>query len=93
MASHGKFKWVRPEVYPLLAAVGVGVVAMVVALQHSIFSDPVVVLSKSRRGEDPELTAGSSHYNHIIRRFSGGRGHTILPDFFRKDQPDEDDEH
>lgn len=38
MASHGKFKWVRPEVYPLLAAVGVGVVAMVVALQHSIFS-------------------------------------------------------
>ena len=38
MAGHGTFRWVRPEVYPLLAALGVGVGAMVVALKHSIFS-------------------------------------------------------
>lgn len=34
----GQFRWVRPEIYPLLGALGVGVGAMVVALHHSLFS-------------------------------------------------------
>ncbi|KAK9804081.1 hypothetical protein WJX73_003942 [Symbiochloris irregularis] len=89
MAHHGPFKWVRPEVYPLLAALAVGVGAMAVALKHSLFSDPVVTISRGRRGEDPTEVAGQSHYNHWVRRFADKSNRTILPDFYRRDEEDE----
>ena len=40
------FKWVRPEVYPLFAAVGLGCVAAVVIVGHSFFGvSPLILLS------------------------------------------------
>ena len=31
------FRWVKPEVYPLFAAVGLGCLASVVIMSHSLF--------------------------------------------------------
>ena len=50
-----------------------------------------MVISKGRRGEDPEIAHGNSHYNHLLRRLAGGSSKTILPDFYKLDKEEQEE--
>lgn len=63
----GKFAWVRPDVYPLIAAVSVGCGFGLYIISRKMFFDPSVELSRMQRQEavKPEY----AHFNEKAQSY------------------------
>ncbi|XP_061369636.1 uncharacterized protein LOC133312455 [Gastrolobium bilobum] len=74
-------RWVRPEVYPLFAAVGVAVGICGLSLVRNICINPEVRVSKQNRaaGVLENFAEGEKYYEHFVRKFSRNRSPEIMP--------------
>lgn len=63
----GPFKWVRPDVYPLIAAVSVGCSMGVYIMTRKMFFDPSVDLNRERR--QYQVKPESSGYEDKARSY------------------------
>ncbi|KAK2442808.1 B12D protein [Trifolium repens] len=66
-------RWIRPEVYPLFAAVGVAVGICGFSLVRNICINPEVRVNKQTRA------AGEKYTEHLLRKFSRNRSPEIMP--------------
>ncbi|CAK0787344.1 hypothetical protein CVIRNUC_010563 [Coccomyxa viridis] len=71
----GKFRWIRPDVFPLFAALGLGVGACVYSVSRNFLTNPDVRVFKSSRNdgasEDPKLEEHGKKYKHSFYRMLG----------------------
>jgi hypothetical protein len=91
MASVGgrtTFRWLKPDVYPLIAAVSVGVTGSFIIMARKLREDPTVVLSKSKRGEEADPLAGERYTNSWHRRMFEGRVVGIFPNPIKRRLPE-----
>ncbi|CAL8462600.1 g2133 [Coccomyxa elongata] len=77
-------RWIRPDVYPLFAAVGIGVAAAAVIMSRKLTADPSVTMWRSKRGEDVDEALAKKYNDNWLRRSVHGRPIAILPDFATK---------
>ncbi|KEH20547.1 NADH-ubiquinone reductase complex 1 MLRQ subunit [Medicago truncatula] len=75
------FKWIKPEVYPLFAAVGtvVGICAM--QLVRNICTNPEVRVNKQNRiaGVLENHAEGEAYAEHRVRKFLRNKPPQVMP--------------
>ncbi|CAI7783683.1 unnamed protein product [Closterium sp. NIES-54] len=78
-------RWVKPEVYPLLAAVGTAAGLSIFALTRKIIADPGISVSKEVRahGMADDLKQGQKYKMNFVRRAVADRSPEIMPAFNR----------
>ncbi|XP_052198078.1 uncharacterized protein LOC127804979 [Diospyros lotus] len=81
MASSTVNRWLRPEVYPLFAAVGVAVGICGMQLVRNIRINPEVRVNKENRaaGVLENHAEGEKYAEHFVRRFVRNRAPEIMP--------------
>ncbi|XP_072956965.1 uncharacterized protein [Typha angustifolia] len=81
MASSTLSRWVRPEVYPLFAAVGLAVGICGMQLIRNISSNPEVRVTKQNRaaGVLENFEEGEKYAQHSLRKFVRNRNPEIMP--------------
>ncbi|KAK4758102.1 hypothetical protein SAY87_019403 [Trapa incisa] len=82
MASSSTLKrWLRPEVYPLFAAVGVAVGICGMQLVRNISTNPEVRVTKENRaaGILNNFEEGEKYSQHVVRKFVRGKPPQIMP--------------
>ncbi|GAU33955.1 hypothetical protein P8452_26616 [Trifolium repens] len=74
-------RWIRPEVYPLFAAVGVAVGICGFSLVRNICINPEVRVNKQTRaaGVLENFAEGEKYTEHLLRKFSRNRSPEIMP--------------
>ncbi|XAR51806.1 hypothetical protein NMG60_11006544 [Bertholletia excelsa] len=74
-------RWLRPEVYPLFAAVGVAVGICGFQLVRNICINPEVRVNKENRsaGVLENYKEGEKYAEHALRRFVRNRAPEIMP--------------
>ncbi|MED6195992.1 hypothetical protein PIB30_043029 [Stylosanthes scabra] len=84
-------RWIRPEVYPLFAAVGVVVGICGLQLVRNICINPEVRVSKEKRsaGVLENFDEGEKYAEHGLRKFVRNRDPEIMPSIntFFSDNP------
>ncbi|XP_008806317.1 uncharacterized protein LOC103719037 [Phoenix dactylifera] len=85
MASSTVNRWLRPEVYPLFAAVGVAVGICGFQLVRNICINPEVRVSKEGRaaGVLENHAEGEKYAEHGLRRFVRNKAPEIMPSINR----------
>ncbi|PKU81633.1 uncharacterized protein LOC110114757 [Dendrobium catenatum] len=89
MASSTVKRWLRPEVYPLFAAVGTAVGICVMQLMRNITTNPDVRVLKENRtaGVLDNHAEGEKYAEHGLRKYVRNKEPQIMPsvnDFFSK---------
>ncbi|KAF9623283.1 hypothetical protein IFM89_000772 [Coptis chinensis] len=81
MASSTVNRWIRPEVYPLFAAVGVAVGICAFQLVRNICTNPEVRLTKENRAQGvlDNFSEGQKYAEHGLRKFVRNRAPEIMP--------------
>ncbi|KAJ9540585.1 hypothetical protein OSB04_027091 [Centaurea solstitialis] len=82
MASSSALKrWLRPEVYPLFAAVGVAVGICGMQLVRNISGNPEVRVTKENRtaGVLDNFVEGEKYAEHGLRKFVRNKSSEIMP--------------
>ncbi|VFQ96885.1 unnamed protein product [Cuscuta campestris] len=81
MAPAAVNRWLRPEVYPLFAAVGVAVGICGMQLIRNISTNPEVRVTKENRtaGILENFTEGEKYAQHAVRKFVRNRSPEIMP--------------
>ncbi|KAJ8567021.1 hypothetical protein K7X08_019229 [Anisodus acutangulus] len=81
MASSTINRWLRPEVYPLFAAVGVAVGICGMQLIRNITSNPEVRVTKENRaaGVLDNFSEGEKYAEHALRKFVRNKSPEIMP--------------
>ncbi|KAL7603936.1 hypothetical protein Lser_V15G20614 [Lactuca serriola] len=81
MTSSTLKRWLRPEVFPLFAAVGVAVGMCGLQLFRNISGNPEVRLSKEKRGAGvlDNYDEGKKYAEHSLRKFVRKRNPEIMP--------------
>ncbi|KAI4384186.1 hypothetical protein MLD38_002372 [Melastoma candidum] len=82
MASSSALKrWLRPEVYPLFAAVGVAVGICGMQLVRNICTNPEVRVTKEHRtaGILDNFDEGEKYSQHFLRKYVRERPPQIMP--------------
>ncbi|XP_057522309.1 uncharacterized protein LOC130802355 [Amaranthus tricolor] len=81
----GGFKWVRPEVYPLFAAVGAAVGICGFQLIRNICINPEVRVNKESRaaGVLENFAEGEKYAEHSLRKFVRSKSPEIMPSLNR----------
>ncbi|KAL1318016.1 hypothetical protein HN51_070260 [Arachis hypogaea] len=74
-------RWLRPEVYPLFAAVGVAVGICGFQLVRNICINPEVRVTKQNRaaGVLENFDEGEKYAENFLRKFSRNRAPEIMP--------------
>uniref|UniRef100_A0A2P2PBW8 Uncharacterized protein LOC105138023 n=1 Tax=Rhizophora mucronata TaxID=61149 RepID=A0A2P2PBW8_RHIMU len=74
-------RWVRPEVFPLLAAVGVAVGICGMQLVRNISTNPEVRVIKEKRaaGVLDNFAEGEEYAEHGLRKYVRKRAPQIMP--------------
>ncbi|XP_057443006.1 uncharacterized protein LOC130734558 [Lotus japonicus] len=74
-------RWLRPEVYPLFAAVGVAVGICGMQLVRNICINPEVRVNKQNRaaGVLDNFSEGEKYTEHFIRKFARTSSREIMP--------------
>ncbi|KAK3439980.1 hypothetical protein EUGRSUZ_B00320 [Eucalyptus grandis] len=74
-------RWIRPEVYPLFAAVGVAVGICGFSLVRHICINPEVRVTKENRaaGVLDNFKEGEKYAEHSLRKFVRNRSPEIMP--------------
>ncbi|XP_014493657.1 uncharacterized protein LOC106755937 [Vigna radiata var. radiata] len=74
-------RWLKPEVYPLFAAVGVAVGICGMQLVRNITTNPEVRVTKSNRaaGVLENFEEGEKYSQHGLRKYVRGRTPQIMP--------------
>ncbi|KAJ8773644.1 hypothetical protein K2173_005890 [Erythroxylum novogranatense] len=85
----GGSRWIRPEVFPLFAAVSVAVGICGMQLVRNICINPEVRVSKDKRaaGVLENFEEGEKYAEHGLRKYVRGRPSQIMPSvnrFFSK---------
>ncbi|KAK4347765.1 hypothetical protein RND71_034104 [Anisodus tanguticus] len=80
MASSTVNRWLRPEVYPLFAAVGVAVGICGFQLVRNICINPEVRVTKENRGAGvlENFSEGEKYAEHALRKFVRNRSPEIM---------------
>ncbi|KAK6796943.1 hypothetical protein RDI58_004644 [Solanum bulbocastanum] len=81
MASSTVNRWLRPEVYPLFAAVGVAVGICGFQLVRNVCINPEVRVTKENRaaGVLDNFSEGEKYAEHALRKFVRNRSPEIMP--------------
>ncbi|KAB1202424.1 hypothetical protein CJ030_MR8G019496 [Morella rubra] len=81
MASSTANRWLRPEVYPLFAAVGVAVGICGLQLVRNICINPEVRVNKEHRaaGVLDNFAEGEKYTEHFLRKFVRNKSPEIMP--------------
>ncbi|KAK1283983.1 hypothetical protein QJS10_CPB21g00749 [Acorus calamus] len=81
MASSTVNRWLRPEVYPLFAAVGVAVGICGFSLVRNICINPEVRVSKETRtaGVLENFAEGQKYAEHSLRKLVRNKSPEIMP--------------
>ncbi|CAK9138673.1 unnamed protein product [Ilex paraguariensis] len=81
MASSGVNRWLRPEVYPLFAALGVAIGICGFQLVRNICINPEVRVNKERRaaGVLENYAEGEKYAEHFLRKFVRNKRPEIMP--------------
>ncbi|KAG5621664.1 hypothetical protein H5410_006882 [Solanum commersonii] len=81
MASSTVNRWLRPEVYPLFAAVGVAVGICGFQLVRNVSINPEVRVTKENRaaGVLENFSEGEKYAEHTLRKFVRNRSPEIMP--------------
>ncbi|XP_020107391.1 uncharacterized protein LOC109723446 [Ananas comosus] len=81
MASSTLNRWLRPEVYPLFAAVGVAVGICGMQLIRNISTNPEVRVNKQNRaaGVLDNFDEGERYAEHGVRKFLRNKTPQIMP--------------
>ncbi|KVH92749.1 NADH-ubiquinone reductase complex 1 MLRQ subunit, partial [Cynara cardunculus var. scolymus] len=81
MGSSTLNRWLRPEVYPLFAAVGVAVGICGMQLIRNISSNPEVRVNKENRaaGVLDNFAEGEKYAEHSLRKFVRNKDPEIMP--------------
>ncbi|KAL8124419.1 uncharacterized protein LOC141718098 [Apium graveolens] len=82
-------RWLRPEVYPLFAAVGVAVGICGMQLIRNISGNPEVRVTKENRaaGVLDNFAEGEKYSQHVLRKYVRNKSPEIMPSingFFAK---------
>ncbi|XP_015070105.1 uncharacterized protein LOC107014628 [Solanum pennellii] len=78
-------RWLRPEVYPLFAAVGVAIGICGLQLVRNMRINPEVRVNKEKRaaGILENFEEGEKYAEHAIRKFARNRPPEIFPNLNR----------
>ena len=78
---HIHISWVKPDVYPLFAALGAGIVAMTVRLTqwNTMSTEPRWNKAARIEGELCTEKQGMAYREHFVRRFVRGKASEIVP--------------
>ncbi|OIT22417.1 uncharacterized protein LOC107786096 [Nicotiana tabacum] len=78
-------RWLRPEVYPLFAAVGVAIGICGLQLVRNMRINPEVRVSKEKRaaGVLDNFEEGQKYAEHAVRKFARSRPPEIFPSLNR----------
>ncbi|XP_064947437.1 uncharacterized protein LOC135597831 [Musa acuminata AAA Group] len=81
MASSTFSRWLRPDVYPLFAAVGVAVGIRGVQLVRNISTNPQVRVNKQNRaaGVLENFGEGEKYAEHSLQKFVRNKAPEIMP--------------
>ncbi|KAL6960673.1 hypothetical protein U1Q18_038437 [Sarracenia purpurea var. burkii] len=81
MASSNVNRWIRPEVYPLFAAVGLAIGICGFQLVRNISTNPEVRVLKQHRaaGILDNHAEGEKYAQHFVRKFVRNRPPEIMP--------------
>ncbi|XP_006357136.1 uncharacterized protein [Solanum tuberosum] len=81
MSSSTVNRWLRPEVYPLFAAVGVAVGICGFQLVRNVCINPEVRVTKENRaaGVLENFSEGEKYAEHTLRKFVRNRSPEIMP--------------
>ncbi|XP_076954365.1 uncharacterized protein LOC143628755 [Bidens hawaiensis] len=81
MASSTLNRWLRPEVYPLFAAVGVAIGICGMQLVRNISGNPEVRVTKEKRsaGVLDNFVEGERYAEHAVRKFVRNKSPEIMP--------------
>uniref|UniRef100_A0A2P2IL52 Uncharacterized protein MANES_06G099900 n=1 Tax=Rhizophora mucronata TaxID=61149 RepID=A0A2P2IL52_RHIMU len=81
MASSSANRWLRPEVYPLFAAVGVAVGICGMQLVRNVRINPEVRVNKEGRaaGVLENYAEGEKYAEHALRKFVRNKAPEIMP--------------
>ncbi|XP_027123856.2 uncharacterized protein LOC113767839 isoform X2 [Coffea eugenioides] len=81
MASSSVNRWLRPEVYPLFAAVGVAIGICGFQLVRNICINPEVRVAKQDRaaGVLENFAEGEKYAEHALRKYVRNRKPEIMP--------------
>ncbi|KAK8959048.1 hypothetical protein KSP40_PGU011019 [Platanthera guangdongensis] len=81
MASSTMKRWLRPEVYPLFAAVGVAIGICGMQLVRNITTNPEVRVLKEKRaaGVLDNHAEGEKYAQHALRKYVRNRTPQIMP--------------
>ncbi|CAK0754175.1 hypothetical protein CVIRNUC_002277 [Coccomyxa viridis] len=74
------YRWVRPDVMPLFAAVAVGIGAVATITTRKLFADPSVTTWRSQRDHEVRPEEGEPYKDSALRRFVHGRKVEMFPD-------------
>ncbi|MED6195196.1 hypothetical protein PIB30_035716 [Stylosanthes scabra] len=74
-------RWLRPEVYPLFASVGVAVGICAMQLVRNITTNPEVRVMKEKRsaGVLENFEEGEKYSQHSVRKFVRNKTPQIMP--------------
>ncbi|KAK2438000.1 hypothetical protein P8452_33791 [Trifolium repens] len=74
-------RWIRPEVYPLFAAVGTVVGICGMQLVRNIWTNPEVRVNKENRsaGVLENYAEGEAYAEHKLRKFLRNRPSEVMP--------------
>ncbi|GAA0184378.1 hypothetical protein Leryth_013050 [Lithospermum erythrorhizon] len=74
-------RWIRPEVYPLFAAMGVAMGICGFQLIRNITTNPEVSVNKARRasGVVENFEEGVKYADHRLRKYVRNRSPEIMP--------------
>ncbi|OIW14653.1 hypothetical protein TanjilG_32995 [Lupinus angustifolius] len=74
-------RWLRPEVYPLFASVGLAVGICGMQLVRNISTNPEVRVTKEHRtaGILDNQAEGEKYSQHFVRKFVRGKSAQIMP--------------
>ncbi|KAL8233976.1 hypothetical protein R6Q59_020076 [Mikania micrantha] len=81
MSSSTFKRWLRPEVYPLFAALGVAVGICGMQLVRNISGNPEVRVNKENRaaGVLDNFAEGEKYAEHSLRKFVRNKSPEIMP--------------
>ncbi|KAK1432827.1 hypothetical protein QVD17_09728 [Tagetes erecta] len=81
MSSSTLKRWLRPEVYPLFAALGVAVGICGMQLVRNISGNPEVRVNKENRaaGVLDNFAEGERYAEHSLRKFVRNKSPEIMP--------------
>ncbi|XP_057431961.1 uncharacterized protein LOC130724694 [Lotus japonicus] len=74
-------RWIRPEVFPLFATVGIAVGICGMQLVRNISTNPEVRVTKQNRaaGILDNFEEGEKYSQHFVRKFVRGKDTQIMP--------------